>query len=209
MSRPTLFATAIALSLLAMPVLAQEAGGVSLAPELFNTNENVQRLALQQALAKLQLGALAAQPARRPAVTGQDPGQASGDAPPDRRGLAQAQIAKIRGDGGFLDGFSLGRPLAGSRIKPQSADPTQSVVVNNTFDSGVIIGNSNIVQQQFAGTPAGSLTRAQTVTGLPTSAQGKAATGPGGNATTNGGGNNAVAAGTNSTAQQQVVTIVR
>src|SRR5690349_14736121 len=83
----------------------------------------------------------------------------------DRRQQNQNQIAQVRGDGGFLDGFSQGQPLAASRQRQPSFGgppvvqeifaPTinrnhNRTIIRNEFQGPVAItrGNNNVVLQQ-------------------------------------------------------------
>jgi hypothetical protein len=83
-----------------------------------------------------------------------------------RRQQHQDLIARVRGDGGFLDGFSQGQPLATSRQRPLPgpvpvlADPPiveqifaptiNRTTVRNRFEAPVAIttGDNNLVLQQ-------------------------------------------------------------
>jgi hypothetical protein len=76
----------------------------------------------------------------------------------DRRTQHQQMIARIRGDAGYLAGFSGGQPLAASRIKPPSdpgggyfVDEAQPLVINN-YDGplAIAVGDGNVIQQQVA-----------------------------------------------------------
>jgi hypothetical protein len=70
----------------------------------------------------------------------------------DRRSQHQAQIARLRGDAGYLGGFSFGKPLSPSVQPGQGfgAYGDQGPVVVNNFDGPVVLGNGNVVQQQTA-----------------------------------------------------------
>jgi hypothetical protein len=82
--------------------------------------------------------------------------------------LNQNMITSLRGDPGFLSGFSFGAPLATSRQQvaaPATGDygygndggyghrhhhKQTPVVINNTGPLAVTVGNGNVVQQQYA-----------------------------------------------------------
>jgi hypothetical protein len=145
-----------------------------------------------------------------------------------RQAVNQQLVAQTRGDGGFLEGFLNGQPLAASRAPAVNEVP---VIINNTpyfFNSqggpvSVDLGSNNIVQQQVAAQPAGDLGQHQAVNIATTAGAGqnpgqKAGQSAGqgrvlggrtrgaGTSITNGGGSTVVA-GANATAQQQVLTI--
>ena len=81
--------------------------------------------------------------------------------PAERRQRHQAMIARVRGDGGFLDGFSFGQPNATSRQRPPPpVEPVfapifvdQRTKVVNRFEApvAVTVGDNNVVQQQGNG----------------------------------------------------------
>lgn len=81
--------------------------------------------------------------------------------PAERRQRHQDLIARVRGDGGFLDGFTRGQPNAVSRQRPLPApEPVfapifldQRTKVVNRFEApvAVTLGNNNVVQQQGNG----------------------------------------------------------
>lgn len=81
--------------------------------------------------------------------------------PAERRQRHQEMIARVRGDGGFLDGFSSGQPNAASRRRPPPpVEPVfapifvdQRTKVVNRFEApvAVTVGNNNVVQQQGNG----------------------------------------------------------
>ena len=81
--------------------------------------------------------------------------------PAERRQRHQEMIARVRGDGGFLDGFSFGQPNAASRRRPPPpVEPVfapifvdQRTKVVNRFEApvAVTVGDNNVVQQQGNG----------------------------------------------------------
>ena len=85
----------------------------------------------------------------------------------NRTALHQDMIARLRGDGGYLDGFAFGTPLAPSRqpVPPGFSDGQFGVNVINNFDGPVALatGNGNVVLQQN-GASAGALGQQQVVT---------------------------------------------
>jgi hypothetical protein len=94
--------------------------------------------------------------------------------PAERRSRHQQMIARLRGDGGFLDGFSFGQPLAASRQPPPPpVDPVmvpvildQRTKIVNRFQAPVAItaGNNNVVVQQGAKGNSGPTAQQQVVT---------------------------------------------
>ena len=93
-----------------------------------------------------------------------------GMSPTDRQALHQNMISRLRGDQGFLGGFSFGQPLAPSR-QVQVADDGgrlrrpgfsgfasgghrrhhgRPIIINNQGPLAVTNGNGNVVQQQSA-----------------------------------------------------------
>ena len=115
-----------------------------------------------------------------------------GMSPTERQSLHQGMISRLRGDAGFLAGFSFGQPLAPSR-QVQVADDggfgfdggfvdggfalpaarhrhhrSRPIIINNQGPLAVTNGNGNVVQQQTAIGPG------------PIAQQQMAGTGPGG-----------------------------
>src|SRR5690606_25920233 len=94
--------------------------------------------------------------------------------PAERRSRHQEMIAKLRGDGGFLDGFAFGQPLAASRQPPPPPpEPVmipvfldQRTKIVNRFEApvAVTVGNNNVVQQQGADGGNGPTAQQQVVT---------------------------------------------
>jgi hypothetical protein len=146
MSRRSLLPILVLLALGA-PAMAQESGGVPLAPNIKGGPVGLAR--------PLPF-------TRPPLVTAQDlQGSVS---PADRRAQHQDMISRLRGDPGFLSGFSFGTPLALSR-QPQASLPDDGgyryrhshgghgagpIIINNDGPLAVTVGNGNVVQQQSA-----------------------------------------------------------
>jgi hypothetical protein len=161
MRRPIVPALAI-LAAFAAPAMAQESGGIALAPHI----------------ARGPTGLARPMPFVLPGITASDV-QASLKAT-DRSTRHQAMIARLRGNAGYLGGFAFGAPLAASvQPMPQiplAPDPgfgpsdgsgygsdwhgpsggrgSRQIVVNQvdvtTFQGPVVVGNNNSVQQQIA-----------------------------------------------------------
>ena len=208
MWHPARLSAFVLLALLRLPAAAQEAGGIVIDPEVLNS-ANVPVLT----------------PPGFP-FTHVTPG-ISPAGPPNvgsaasRQATNQQLVSQIRGDGGFLEGFIGGQPLAASRAPATNEVP---VVIDNTpfvFNSAggpvsVDFGTGNVVQQQVAGQPPNNVSQHQLVTlaatAQPTIGPGLASSSAGtrprhGGATITNGGGNTVIAGPNATAQQQVLTI--
>ena len=194
------------LALFHLPAAAQEAGGVVLDPQVL-ASANVPVLT-PPGFPFNHTGS-GISPNGPPNV-----GQAA-----SRQATNQQLISHIRGDGGFLEGFINGQPLAASR-QPAPV-PEVPIVINNTpyfFDSqggpvSVDFGTGNIVQQQVGPQAAGqsqavniaATAGANAAPGTGTGTGGHRGKGSGGHVT-NGGGNTVIA-GTNASVQQQVLTI--
>lgn len=95
--------------------------------------------------------------------------------PAERRSRHQQMIARLRGDGGFLDGFAFGQPLAASRQPPPPPPPDPVVIpvfldqrtkIVNRFEAPVAVtaGNNNVVVQQGAQGNGGPTAQQQVVT---------------------------------------------
>ena len=96
--------------------------------------------------------------------------------PSDNQAQDQAMITKLRGDPGYLAGFSMGTPLAASR-QPVAALPDDGgyryrrrhghgdgpIIINNGGPLAVTVGNGNLVQQQSA-TSTGPIAQQQVAT---------------------------------------------
>jgi hypothetical protein len=138
---------ASALLALALPAAAQEAGGLRIAPEAKGGPVGLARpLPGAQAL-----------------ITAHD--LQGTMAPADRQALHQNMITRLRGDPGFLSGFSFGQPNAASRQQEQAFDDSggfagstghrhhhqsRPIVINNQGPLALTVGNGNTVQQQSA-----------------------------------------------------------
>jgi hypothetical protein len=80
----------------------------------------------------------------------------------DHQAQNQDMIARLRGDPGFLSGFSFGTPLAPSRQaqvvsndggygqRHHHGHSGRPVIINNEGPLAVTVGNGNVVQQQSA-----------------------------------------------------------
>lgn len=140
----------LALLAATVPAMAQDAGGVRLAPGLKGGPVGL------------------AKPlpfTRPPLLTAQD--MQGGLSASDRQAKNQDMITRLRGDPGFLGGFQFGTPLAAS-LQAQAAVPNTvpddggyqyrrhhghgsgPVIINNTGPLAVTVGNNNSVQQQSA-----------------------------------------------------------
>ena len=127
-----------------MPVMAQESGGVRLAPGL---NGGPAGLARPLPFT------------RTPLVSARD--LQGGPTPADRKAQNQNAIARLRGDPGYLAGFAGGIPLAPSRQPSQTlageggfqADGRRGerpIIINNEGPLALTVGNGNVIQQQSA-----------------------------------------------------------
>jgi hypothetical protein len=139
----------LALMALSVPAMAQDAGGVRLAPGI-----NGGPVGLARPLPFT----------FPPFVSAHD--MQNGLTPADHKAQNQNMITRLRGDPGFLAGFSLGTPLAPSR----QVQETQSfgddggfgfrrhhhgngpgpIIINNQGPLAITTGNGNVVQQQAA-----------------------------------------------------------
>jgi hypothetical protein len=123
------------------PALAQDAGGVRLAPGLKGGPVGLAR--------PLPF-------TRPPLLTAHD--LQGGLTAADHQAQNQAMITRVRGDAGFLAGFAFGTPLAASRQPVQTWDGgdgrghrrRQPIIINNNGPLAVTVGNDNLVQQQSA-----------------------------------------------------------
>ncbi len=139
------------LASLATPAAAQESGGLTLAPRNARGPTGLARML----------------PFVPNAVSAADV-QASLKAT-DHSARHQEMIAHLRGDAGFLGGFAFGRPLSASvqpiQRVPLAPEPDfgtadgqgyggrrrpRQIVLNQTFEGPVVIGDNNNVQQQTA-----------------------------------------------------------
>ncbi len=144
------FLSVLALTTLAVPAMAQDAGGVRLAPGV-----NGGPVGLARPLPY----------APPPLLTARD--LQNGMTAADHQAQNQNAITRLRGDAGFLAGFSFGTPLAASRQPQQQlaydagggggggyrrhhrrgSGPT---IINNNGPLAVTVGNGNVIQQQSA-----------------------------------------------------------
>ena len=165
MMRRSLIPGLLLLAAAALPAAAQDSGGLGLS---------------QEALAVGGPRGLARPlPMTFPSFGAQD-FQAT-PTPAERRQRHQEMIARVRGDGGFLDGFSFGQPRAASRQRPPPpAEPAlvplfidqsttlfdQRTRVVNRFEApvAVTVGNNNLVQQQGGASGSGPTAQQQVAT---------------------------------------------
>src|SRR5690348_11967219 len=132
---------AAALLALALPAAAQEAGGLRISP----------------AAKGGPVGLARPLPGAQALITAADLQGAM--APADRQALHQNMITRLRGDPGFLSGFSFGQPLAASRQPVPSFDDaggfatsaghrhhhrSPPIVINNQGPLAVTVGNGNL-----------------------------------------------------------------
>jgi hypothetical protein len=137
-----------------LPAVAQDTGGVSLAPGLKGGPVGLARPLPYT---------------RPPLVTAHE--LQGGLTPADHQAINQNSITGMRGDPGFLSGFALGTPLAASRQPvPDSAEyrrrhshAPRQVIINNQGPLAVTVGNGNVVQQQSA-TGSGPIAQQQVAT---------------------------------------------
>jgi hypothetical protein len=142
----------VALMALSVPAMAQDAGGVRLAPGL-----NGGPVGLAKPL-----------PYTQTYITAHD--VQNGMTAADHQAQNQNMISRLRGDAGFLAGFSMGTPLAASRQVPVATDDgsfqdygsgggggggghrhrSRPIIINNQGPLAVTVGNGNVVQQQSA-----------------------------------------------------------
>jgi hypothetical protein len=142
----------IALLALGGPAMAQESGGVRLAP-----GSNGGPAGLARPLPFTFPPFLSAHDAQ------------NGMTPADHQAQNQKMISRLRGDPGFLSGFSFGTPLAPSRqVQAGQSIPDDGgyeyrrlhhghgpgpVIINNEGPLAVTVGDGNVVQQQSANGP--------------------------------------------------------
>lgn len=143
---------------LAAPGMAQEAGGLGLDPSIKDGPHGLAR--------PLQF-------TRTPYLTAHD--IQGGMTAADHQAQDQAMITRLRGDPGYLAGFSFGTPLAASRqvqtlpydagywYRRRHGHGQGSIVINNEGPLAVTVGNGNAVQQQYA-TGAGPIAQQQVAT---------------------------------------------
>lgn len=148
----------LALLCLGGPVIAQESGGLGLDPGIKDGPHGIAR---------------PMQFTRPPFLTAHD--VQGGMTATDHQTQDQNMISKLRGDPGYLSGFSFGTPLAASRQAPtmpydagywyrRAHRGTQNTtIINNDGPLAVTVGNGNVVQQQSA-TGAGPIALQQVAT---------------------------------------------
>jgi hypothetical protein len=148
---------ALGLSLVAVAVAgqvqAQEAGGIAVAPEVLTGISGLAQL---------------------PAFVFPTPTAADIQgtvAPADRAANHRNRIAKVRGDGGFLDGFAFGQPVALSRV-PVGPPVGLDFNIVNRFSGPVFNGSNNIFNQVA---PNGRANIANQITVCDVLAEGEAA----------------------------------
>jgi hypothetical protein len=149
-----------------LPAMAQDTGGVGLAPGLHGGPVGLARPLPYT---------------RPPLVTARE--LQGGPTAADHQAINQNSITGMRGDPGFLSGFALGTPLAASRQPvPDSAEyrrhhaqSPRQVIINNQGPLAVTVGNGNVVQQQSA-TGSGPIAQQQVATTPSAGASGGAAT---------------------------------
>lgn len=159
---------ALALTSLAAPAMAQQSGGLLLAPGI-----NGGPVGLARPLPFTPM----------PLITAQ--GVQNNMGPADHQAQNQTMITKLRGDAGFLAGFQFGTPLAASRQPVQTLPDDAGyryrhrhghgqgpVIINNEGPLAVTVGNGNVVQQQSAQT-SGPVAQQQVIN-LPGSVSGGA-----------------------------------
>jgi hypothetical protein len=173
MRRSSILGLALAAVAAAGSSAAQEAGGVRIAP-----GAGGGPVGLAQLLPFTSQGATAADIHRGATVVATLHG---GVPAADRRARHQSTIARLRGDGGYLEGFAFGQPLAVSRAP--LAPPVdlgllalQPIVIENSGGPiAIATGDGGIIQQQVAN-GAGPIAQQQ-VTTVARGAGGEAADG--------------------------------
>jgi hypothetical protein len=93
----------------------------------------------------------------------------------DHQAQNQDMITRLRGDPGFLSGFSFGTPLAASRqasvlpddggyrYRHRHGNGGGPIIINNDGPLAVTVGNGNVVQQQSS-TGSGPVAQQQVAT---------------------------------------------
>ena len=120
----------LCLALAAGPAVAQEAGGVAVAPAAI---AGISGLA--------QLPAYVAPGVRAADIQGSV-------AASDRNFGHRDMVAKVRGDGGYLDGFAMGQPVAVSRQAIKPIVPNFNFVQN--YNGPITTGSGNITNYMVA-----------------------------------------------------------
>jgi len=154
----TVMIAGLALQCFAVPVLAQESGGLGLDPSVKDGPHGIAR---------------PMQFTRPPFLTAHD--VQNGMTAADHQAQNQTMISRLRGDPGYLSGFSLGTPLAASRqvqalpndagywYRRQHGQGSRTTIINNEGPLAVTVGNGNVVQQQSA-TGSGPIAQQQVAT---------------------------------------------
>ncbi|MBP2302105.1 hypothetical protein [Azospirillum picis] len=143
--RRLLLATGAALLLTAGTAAAQVSGGIGF------PSGPIPGAAMAQALSQVPRLPVSVAPNRR----GAPPGAMVTNPSASRSSVHQQSITRIRGDAGFLAGFSKGQPLAPSRQAPVPADPALTLIeapfIVNNFNSALnfAFGDGNLSQQQL------------------------------------------------------------
>jgi hypothetical protein len=154
--RRALISALALLGLAVLPAMAQEAGGLGLSPEALSVG-GPRGLARPLPFVFPSIGAGDLQ---------------AGSTPAERRQRNRDMVARLRGDGGFIDGFSFGQPRAASRQPPPPPPDFAPIIidqrtriVNNLFEGPVAItrGDNNVIQQQGASS-AGAVAQQQVAT---------------------------------------------
>jgi hypothetical protein len=139
--------------------LAQESGGLGLDPAIKDGPHGLAR---------------PMQFTRPPFLTARD--IQGGMTAADHQAQNQAMISRLRGDPGYLAGFSFGTPLAASRqqvsalpddggyrYRRQHGHGDGPIIINNQGPLALTVGNGNVVQQQSA-TGSGPIAQQQVAT---------------------------------------------
>ena len=141
-----------------LPASAQESGGLHLAPGI-----NGGPVGLARPLPFT----------RMPLVTAHD--VQGGMTGLDHQAQNQDMVTRLRGDPGYLAGFSMGTPLAASRQTPVASgdgayyhrhhhgQQDSPIIINNEGPLALTMGNGNVVQQQSS-TGSGPAAQQQVVT---------------------------------------------
>jgi hypothetical protein len=161
--------TGIAFLSFAGAALAQESGGLGLDPSIKDGPHGLAR--------PLQF-------TRLPLLTAHD--LQNGMTAADHQAQDQNMISRLRGDPGFLSGFSFGTPLApsrqaqtlpydaGYRYRRSHGHGEKPIVINNEGPLAVTVGNGNVVQQQSA-LGSGPIAQQQVATSPATGSRGAGA----------------------------------
>ena len=154
MPSPRIILLSTALLLTAGTAAAQVSGGIAFPPG------PIPGAAMAQAFAQVPRLPVSVDPTRR----GAPPGAMVTNPSVSRSTMHQQSITRIRGDAGYLAGFSKGQPLAASRQPPvQPVDPSFTFIdapfIVNNFNSALnfAFGDGNISQQQLGDDSAGPL----------------------------------------------------